>query len=97
MDPLAQSKATVQKTIASLLDAADTHQKLASVPLPSLLSAGLSQQTEIVNQLSRIVLSTDAVKADDKPAIEDLIKRNNDLIMIITDDLNIRYEINWKL
>ena len=69
MDPIAQSNATVQKTIASLLDAGDTHQKLASVPLPSLLSACLSQQTEIVNQLSRIVLNSDAVAENDKPAI----------------------------
>ena len=90
MDPLAQSKATVQKTIASLLDAGDTHQKLASVPLPSLLSAGLSQQTEIVNQLSRIVLNTGAVKDDDKPTIEDLIKRNSDLTQSISIQTNYR-------
>ena len=88
MDPIAQSNATVQKTIASLLDAGDTHQKLASVPLPSLLSAGLSQQTEIVNQLSRIVLNSDAVAEDDKPAIEEMVKRNSDLTQSISIQTN---------
>ena len=79
MDPLVQSKATVDKTIASLLDAVDTHQKLGNVPLPSLLSAGLSQQTEIVNKLSAIVLTTDAVADDEKPAIRELVEKNDTL------------------
>ena len=90
MDPLAQSKATVTKTIASLLDAGDTHQKLESLPLPSLLSAGLSQQTELVNKLSNIVLNSDAVDEQDKPAIQNLVKKNNDLTQSISLQTNYR-------
>ena len=66
MDPIAQSNATVQKTIASLLDAGDTHQKLASVPLPSLLSAGLSQQTEIVTHFAPLSTAPQTVTLADK-------------------------------
>ena len=63
---------------------------MASVPLPSLLSAGLSQQTEIVTQLSRIVLNSDAVTEEQKPAIQDLVQKNKDLTQSISIQTNYR-------
>ena len=45
MDPVAQSKATVQKTIASLLDAGDTH---SNESLSILANYGVINWTNLV-------------------------------------------------
>ena len=77
MDYVAKSNDIVKADIQTLIDSVQNPEPLQQLPLHNLLSAGFSQQAELIEKLSSLAI--DAAEGEDKDNLTALVDSNKKL------------------
>ena len=77
-DSRRRAKEDADRATTSLIEAQEKYLK--DVPLNQILSAGLTNQHELIDKLASLVIASDIVPADERDEFDQAVQRNNDLI-----------------
>ena len=77
-DPRRQAKSDMDQATTSLIDAQDKYLK--DVPVNKILSAGLSNQYDLIDKLASMAISKDLLPAEEREDFNELVQKNRDLV-----------------
>ena len=77
-DPRRQAKSDMDQATTSLIDAQDKFLK--DVPVNKILSAGLSNQYDLIDKLASMAITNDLLPAEEREDFNELVQKNRDLV-----------------
>ena len=77
-DPHIQAKSTTDEATRDLIAAQDKFLK--DVPVNKILSAGFSNQYDLIDKLATMAIANDLLPNDEREDFEDLVQKNRNLV-----------------